>query len=248
MSISQNDNRNFEEGVLESVKFNHLREDYYQGLEHIKNAGYTPEDYMHDFTCFTGHFNMIRFISLYECYHKTLGISGHIADIGVDKGASSLAFAKLIKIYEATSLTQVHGFDWFEGNKAIKELKNPLTPKKEVETLAGVESLIKAQNLDNIIKLHKLDLTQDLDGFFETYPHLQFKLVYLDTGTYESTKAALAHFWPRLHKGGVMILDQYNFEITPGETQAVVEFFADKNQTIRTFQHGWMPTAYIIKE
>lgn len=244
----KSDKRNFDEGTLESIKFDHLRDDYYQGIDVIKNAGYTPEDYMHDFTCFIGHFNMIRFISLYECYQKTLGISGHIADVGVDKGASSLAFAKLINIYEATSLTQVHGFDWFEGNKEIAQHKTPLTKKKEVETLAGVKSLVQAQNLDHIVRLHKLDLTQDLDGFFEKSPHLQFKLVYLDTGTYESTKAALSHFWPRLHKGGILILDQYNFEITKGETQAVVEFFADKNQVVRTFQHGWMPTAYIIKE
>lgn len=244
----KNDERNFEEGTLESIKFNHLREGYYKGLETIKSSGYTPEDYIHDFTCFTGHFNLVRFISLYECYQKTLGISGHIADVGVDKGASSLAFAKLINIYEATTLTQVHGFDWFEGNKEVKELKSPLTQKREVETLAGVEALIKAQNFDNTIKLHKLDLTQDLDNFFIKHPHLQFKLVYLDTGTYESTSAALAHFWPRLHRGGIMILDQYNFEITAGETKAVMEFFAENNQTIRTFQHGWMPTAYIIKE
>lgn len=243
-----NDDRNFEEGSLESIKFNHLREKYYQGKDKIIDAGYTPDDYMHDFTCFIGHFNMIRFISLYECYQKTLGISGHIADVGVDKGASSLAFAKLINIYESTSLTQVHGFDWFEGNKEINELKAPLATKKFVETLAGVESLIEAQNLSNIVKLHKLDLVEELDLFFDKYPHLQFKLVYLDTGTYESTLSSLRHFWPRLHKGGIIILDQYNFEITAGETKAVTEFFVDKNQTIRTFQHGWMPTAYIIKE
>jgi hypothetical protein len=40
-------------------------------------------------------------------------------------------------------------------------------------------------------------------------------------------------------------LDQFNFDIAPGETQAVKEFMPDAE--IRTFPWGWMPTAYIVK-
>jgi hypothetical protein len=62
---------------------------------------------------------------------------------------------------------------------------------------------------------------------------------------YDVVKSCLPLFWERLAKGGYLILDQYNFEIAPGETQAVKEFLKDVE--IRTFSWGWMPTAYIIK-
>ncbi|MCD6063102.1 MAG: hypothetical protein K0R82_1013, partial [Flavipsychrobacter sp.] len=58
-------------------------------------------------------------------------------------------------------------------------------------------------------------------------------------------KACLPLFWSRLTKGGYLILDQFNFDIAPGETQAVKEFLPDVK--IQTFPWGWMPTAYIVK-
>jgi predicted O-methyltransferase YrrM len=87
-----------------------------------------------------------------------------------------------------------------------------------------------------------MDVTKELDAFFEAHPHLRFKIVFLDAGMYEVVKACLPHFWERLNKGGILILDQYNFEVAPGETQAVTEFLKDKE--VRTFPYGWMPTAY----
>jgi len=41
-----------------------------------------------------------RIITLYEIYKKTLGLNGHIAELGVYKGSGSLLFAKLVKIFE----------------------------------------------------------------------------------------------------------------------------------------------------
>jgi hypothetical protein len=84
-----------------------------------------------------------------------------------------------------------------------------------------------------------------LSTFFEKYDHLQFKLVFLDAGMYEVVRAALPQFWPRLNKGGYLLLDQFNFDIAPGETRAVREMLPDAQ--VRTFPHGWMPSAYIIK-
>ena len=56
---------------------------------------------------------------------------------------------------------------------------------------------------------------------------------------------ALPIFWERLTPGGIMIFDQYNFELAPGETQAIRKFL--KTKKVLTFQNGWMPNAYIIK-
>jgi predicted O-methyltransferase YrrM len=85
-----------------------------------------------------------------------------------------------------------------------------------------------------------------LDQFFKTNNYLQFKLVYLDAGIYDIVRSCLEHFWPRLTSGGVMIFDQFNHELAPGETRAIKEFMPDAK--IKTFTFGWMPTAYVVKE
>ena len=235
------------DGSLETQKFAHRRDDYYRGLETIKTLGYTPEEMIHHFPCFVGHLTLARFLSLHEAYQKTLGIAGHIADVGVYKGASMLYFAKLTQIYESTTLTQVHGFDWFQGNAPSKTDDPMVLQGSSRESYERVAQLVEAQQLEHIVRIHKLDVTKDLRNFFEKYSHLQFKLVFLDTGTYDVVSACLGAFWQRLTKGGVMVFDQYNFEIAPGETRAVREFFKDKEQVIQTFPTGWMPTAYVVK-
>ena len=153
-------------------------------------------------------------------------------------------FSKLTQIFEPNSFTQVHGFDWFKGNEPSKD-ESKIIEHSDIEPYERLMKLINAQQIDNVAKVHNLDVTKDLTIFFEKYPHLQFKLVFLDAGMYDVVKACLPHFWDRLIKGGYLILDQFNFEIAPGETQAIKEFLPDVQ--IRTFPWGWMPTAYIIK-
>ena len=174
----------------------------------------------------------------------TLGVAGHIAEAGVYKAAGTLFFAKLTQIFEPESLTLVHGFDWFEGAKLTSEEPN-ITEGAYKEDYSRVIRLIQAQRLDRIVHIHKLDLRTGLDRFFEENAYLQFKLVFLDAGQYEIVKSCLEHFWPRLTSGGVMVFDQFNHELAPGETRAIKEFMPDAK--IRTFPFGWMPTAYVVK-
>lgn len=231
-------------GHLESIKFDSLRTPYYEGIETIKNLNYEIEDFINYFPCFTGHLTLSRFLSLYDLYKKTLGIPGHIAEVGVYKGASLLLFAKLVQLFESNALTQVHGFDWFEGT-APGQMEVNLIEGGYKESYARIKSLITSQRLDHIIRLHVLDVRKALSAFSEKYPHLQFKIVFLDAGTYDNVKACLPYFWPRISKGGLLILDQYNHELAPGETLAIREFLPDKE--IYTIPNSWMPTAYIVK-
>jgi predicted O-methyltransferase YrrM len=74
---------------------------------------------------------------------------------------------------------------------------------------------------------------------------MQFKLVFLDAGQYEIVKSCLTHFWPRLTSGGVLIFDQFNHELAPGEARAVRECLPDAK--LRTLPGAWMPTTYVVK-
>ena len=231
-------------GNLESDKFEHRREDYYKGIEKIKTLGYSLEDYLHYFPSFVGGMTLSRYLALYESYKSTLGISGHIADVGIFKGGSSFLFAKLINIFEPNSLSQVHGFDWFKGNHPEKSEKN-IVPGAGKESYQRILKLVKAQNLENVLKIHKLNLNKELEIFFFKNPHLQFKIVFMDSGSYSVVKNSLPRFWDRLSIGGHLILDQFNFDVAPGETRAVKEILP--NAKINTYPFTWMPTAYIVK-
>ncbi len=232
-------------GEFEYNRFASRRDAYYEGVQKIKNLDYTFEDLIEHFPCVVGHMTLSRFIGLYELYKKSMGVAGHIAEVGVYKGASFLFFAKLIQIFEAESLTQVHGFDWFEGTGA-DDIETKIELGTYKESFERIQELIAAQNLQNISFVHKLDVTKELKPFLAKYKHLQFKLICLDAGLYNVVKAALPLLWERLTPGGILVLDQYNHELSPGETLAVREILP--NAKVKTLPNIWMPSAYIVKE
>lgn len=230
---------------FESVKFSQRKEQYYQGLSEILSLGFSSEDLLHYFPSFTGHMTLARYLALYEVYKMTLGVAGHIAELGVYKAAGTLLFAKLTQIFEPESLTLVHGFDWFEGSKPTAEEPNVCEGSYK-EDYERIKKLITAQNLQNIVHLHKLDLSKDLTLFFQANPYMQFKLIFCDAGLYDIVKHCIENFWHRLTPGGIMIFDQFNHELAPGESRAIKELLP--NEEIKIFPWCWMPNAYIIKK
>jgi hypothetical protein len=248
---------------MEYTKFDHRRGPYSEALSAFQELDFSVDDFIHHNPSFAGHMNIARFLALYEIYRKTLGLSGHIAEVGVWKASCLLFFAKLTLLFEPESFTLVHGFDWYRGllpgadestdvvrglwqRSARSELENRARSPQEGEQMyRKIRRLIEVQQLDNTVYLHKLDVTRELRAFFQEHPHLQFKIVFLDAGTYEVTKACLPYFWPRLVGNGILILDQYNNEIAPGETRAVREYFDDV--TIRSFVFTGHPSAYVVK-
>jgi len=231
-------------GQFEHRKFADRRPFYEESLREILSLGYPPEDLIHHFPAFAGHLTLLRFLSLYEAYKQTLGIAGHIAEVGVFKGAGSLFFAKMLQIFEPDSLTLVHGFDWFQGAKVTEEEKF-VVDGECCEDYQRVLQLVRAQHLEPILHLHNMDVTEGLGPFFEEHAHLRFKLVFLDCGLHDVVAAGIRHFWPRLAPGGVLILDHYSHEFAPGEMRAVRELLPDI--AFRSFRPGWMPAAYAIK-
>lgn len=235
------------EREMEGRKFDHRREGFYEYMNFLRGGGRLEiEEFMEHFPAYVGHMALNRVLTIYELYKMTLGLSGHIADVGVYKGASSLLFAKLIKIFESESLTLCHGFDWFEGTGEASENDTDIVAKGSYKAdYDELMMLIKKQQMDNILKIHKLNLITDLGDFFNKYNHLRFKLVMMDAGMYEVMKAAIPFFWERLNPGGIMIFDQYSTEFGPGETIAIHELLPGVK--IQTVPHSWMPNAYIVK-
>jgi hypothetical protein len=232
-------------GSFELKKFAHRKAAYAKSVDEILQLGFDAHDYLHHFPAFVGHLTLARFITLYELYKQTLGVAGHIAEIGVYKAAGSLFFAKLLRLFEPETLTLVHGFDWFQGAKVSAEEKF-VADGECLEDYGRVLKLISLQGLDNIVHIHNLDVTKELDRFFSENTHLQFKLIFVDCGIYDVVAATITHFWPRLSRDGIMVFDHFNHEVAPGETRAIRELLPQAK--MRNFRFGWMPTAYVVKE
>ena len=230
---------------FETRKFAHRREPYWQGIQQMLQMGYPPEDLIHHFPAFAGHVCIGRYLALYEAYRLTQGLVGHVAEAGVWKGSSLLFLAKLTQLFEPESLTQVHGFDWFKGVQPEPEEAHLVKQGAYMESKERVQQLIDLQSLDNLVRLHEVDLSRDLDDFFRKFAHLQFKLVFLDCGLYKVVRHCIEHFWPRLTPGGVLLLDNFNHETAPGEVSAVRELLPEMR--LQTFPFAQQPTAYIVK-
>lgn len=213
--------------------------------EKYKQLGYAPEDFYNHFPCFAGAKTIARFLSFYQCYQMTLGIAGHVAEVGVFRGAVSMFLAKLSLLYEPHSMTQVHSFDWFR-EPTPEDLAAAPDSHHYYEPYERLRTLIDVQGLQRWVLLHRINVISELEGFFQQNSHLQFKLVFLDAGEYRIVERSLKEFWPRLTPGGIVIFDQFNHEVAPGETQAVKELLPP-DAVIRTFPHGGMPTAYVVK-
>ena len=233
------------EGKYEYIKFDKLRESYKEGVENMGKMDFSFQEIIEDFPRFSGHMSIGRYLTLYELYKKTEGIAGHIAEVGTYKGTSLLWFGKLLQLFEPNSLTQAHGFDWFKGtgDDSVELKIEKGSYSYNYEELLEV---IKYQNIDNVCFVHKLNVITDIEKFFEDNPHFYYKMVFLDAGFYDVVKKSIEVLWPRLNKGGILVLDQFGHELSPGEAMAVKELLPD--QKIRTINNSWMPNAYIIKE
>lgn len=230
---------------MESSKFEKRRGPYWESIREMLSMGYEPADLIHHAPAFAGHMNLGRFLALYEAYKMALPYAGHIAEAGIWKGTCTIFFAKLARLFEPESLTLVHGFDWFKGAQGAGDEATLVDSGAYAESFDRVRRLVDVQGLDDVIRLHDINLATELKGFFDTFPHLAFKLVVLDCGYYDVVRSCIENFWPRLTPGGVLVLDNYNHETAPGEAKAVRELLPD--QALRAFGFAFQPTAYIVK-
>lgn len=146
---------------------------------------------------------------------KKNNIQGSFAELGVYKGDTAEI------LHAMDPLRKFHLFDTFEGFKQ-RDLDNETGKAATYSTHnfadTSVERVQNRLKSDNFI-FHKgyfPDTTSDLQ---ET----NYALVNMDVDLFNPTKAGLEYFFPRLSKGGVIIIHDYNPD-WPGIMKAVDEF------------------------
>ena len=147
---------------------------------------------------------------------------GDYAELGTFQGN----FARIIYKF-MNRKAHFYCFDTFEGfNKKdvdIEAKKNGIVVQ---EGHFGNTSVELVRN--NILKGEKFDNLYFKKGFFpSTFAGMEsskWRFVHLDADLYEPMKEALIAFWPRLVKGGVLLIHDYNGNYF-GTKQAVDEYF-----------------------
>jgi len=192
---------------------------------------------------------LAKFLTKYEIFKRILNVNGSIVECGVLHGAGLLAWAKLSSIFEpANHVRKVIGFDTFEGFPSVAKADTNTgtfhelreggligTPQELIEAAVKVYDLNRPISHIPKIELVKGDLCITAPNFLKENPHLVVSLLYLDLDLYEPTKTAIEVFLPRMPKGAVIVFDELNAKIFPGETMAVAEQIGLRNLRIERF-------------
>jgi O-methyltransferase len=140
-------------------------------------------------------------------------IPGDMAELGVASGASAMMIAS------RSPERILHLFDTFEGIPKPTGEDSPRFKEHQYRySLQEVQRYINGPN----IRFYKGLFPQSAAGLADA----RFAFVHLDADLYESTKAGLEWFYPRLNKGGILICHDY--DTAAGVNRAFEEFFADK--------------------
>ena len=90
------------------------------------------------------------------------------------------------------------------------------------------------------------DITKTLPKYIKQNPHLKISLLNIDIDFVESTLCSLEYLYPRVSKGGIILLDNYGF--AHGDTKGVDLYFKKikKKPLIQRFPFTSRP-CYIVK-
>jgi hypothetical protein len=105
--------------------------------------------------------------------------------------------------------------------------------------------VLRHKGIASHVELVKGDIRKTVPAYLKTHPALKISLLNLDVDIYEPSKIILEYLYPRIVKGGVILLDDYG--VVAGETKAVDEYFRDSSVKIRKFPFCVTPS-YIIKD
>ncbi|MFQ6342842.1 TylF/MycF/NovP-related O-methyltransferase [Campylobacter sp. VTCC 70190] len=166
-------------------------------------------------------FFLKRFAQLYR------NIEGNMAEVGVFRGE----FAK--KINEYFSDKKLYLFDTFEGfdDKDLRYEDNSEKHKNNNFTNTSLELVMgKMPHKENVIIKKGYFPQSVMDD--KNLENERFCFVSLDTDLYKPILEGLDFFYPKMVKGGVIVIDDYYSQLYTGVKKAVDEFCKKYNVNI----------------
>jgi Macrocin-O-methyltransferase (TylF) len=213
------------------------------------NKTYDYENYFY-WTCDNQRIG--KLLAHHELFKMSADIEGAIIECGLFKGASFIRFAVYRNLFLNSGSKKLIGFDSF-GKFPDAKFEPDIKMRFDFVKECGEESIsteqlmeiLKFKHCDKNVELIAGDITKTIPDYIAKNPDLKISLLNLDVDLYEPSVTILEHLYPRLQKGGILILDDYG--IYPGETKAAEDYFKDKKVTIKKFPYSMTPN-YLIKD
>ena len=181
---------------------------------------------------------------------KVSHLPGDIAECGVFRGSTLIP----ITLWATTSLPARHvvALDSFSGFDASIALDLALGGEEDAEKREGGFSRTSEAFVTTRLRdLGLIDRVTIVPGYFDaTLPTLaerRYCFVHIDCDVYEGYRSCLEYFHPRMVKGGVILLDEYNDPPWPGCNKAVDEFLAGRPETLHPIAFDGFEKYYIVK-
>ena len=203
-----------------------------------------PGRFIKNSNLYIGDAKLAETMYKYELYKKVMNLAGDIAEVGIWQGDTFLLWAKLVKIFEPYNSTQVYGFDWFKGMEPNVGDNQDVKGRYKGD-YGHLQDIIKWLKLENIALVQNMDIITGIKKWVEDRPHLRFKLLYIDCGMKDVMEAAYEYLYPRLVNGGVLLIDHYNFKVSPSESDIIEKYIGDN--IVHQMPWARQPTGYVIK-
>jgi hypothetical protein len=195
---------------------------------------------------------LAKFIAHYEAYKLAMTVPGEIVECGVFKGTSLTRFGLFRQLLGTQATAKLIGFDVFSDEYPNTVHEEDQAQRTHWIETAGSSSISTAQLTEVLDRLQVEnfelvagDVCQTIPRYLEDNPHLKISLLNVDIDFAEPTACVLEHFYDRVSRGGVVLLDNYGAFY--GDTKGVDDFFRDRTVTIRRFPFASRP-CYIVKE
>lgn len=200
-----------------------------------------------------------KFLSRTEIFKQTLDVCGSVVELGVCSGQSLFTWAQLSAILEPLNYTrQIIGFDSFtgiphisavdQGKKSSEHIREGGFCFSEIDALEEAIQVYDSNRFINQIQkieLVKGDICKTLPRYLKENPHLVVSLLHIDADVYAPTKTALEVVVPRMPKGSIIVFDELNQVLYPGETQALCDTLGISSLKLQRFT--WEPgICYVI--
>lgn len=159
---------------------------------------------------------------LFSLVRATSKLGGSMAEVGVYRGAS----ARLIR--EADPVRELHLFDTFEGLPETNDsdMVQHMGKFEKGQFACSLEDVQQYLAGSNHLHFHK--------GLFpataESVESDRFSFVHSDVDIYDSSRAVLEFFYPRMIPGGILL--SHDFVSCAGPHRAIIDFFEARPEPI----------------
>ncbi len=181
---------------------------------------------------------MSYILARWEVFKRIEFVKGNIYYFGVYYGVGFMTLANISATVEPYNHTrEIIGFDTFEGypkigakDRSDRDYKSLrvggfAASKAEGQLNELIQLYDENRPLGHIpkVKLVKGDITKTLPQYLDANKQLLASMIYLTMNLYEPTKLAIELLWPRMPKGGVVVIHSLNEEYYPGVTNALLD-------------------------